>query len=91
MSFHDIEELYSMSTSFYVQKKALSCDENPLIKMGVITHNTHSEFVDCESFKITDKAKRDLFSELKINLTPNEYGRYLLKHEKLTPKKLFYN
>ena len=62
-----------------------------LLEKKIIEYNNSDGFVDHDSFRMTDSTKRYLLSELNLSsMNQTNNRRNLLKHEDITPKKMFY-
>lgn len=72
-------------------KRSLSCGDYPLLEEKLIEYNHDGGFVNRESFRMTDKAKRELFGELNLASMDQRNKRGdMIKTEEIVPKKLFY-
>ncbi len=89
--FGDIEFLYDDKRQWRIVKAELEEGDHNLHVGHLIENNNSDGFVDRESFRITDQAKRELFSELNLaSLKKNAKRRDVIKSEEIAPKKLFY-
>lgn len=72
-------------------KASLNCGDYPLLEEKLIEYNHDGGFVNRESFRMTDKAKRELFGELNLASMDQRNKRGdMIKTEEIVPKKLFY-
>ena len=91
IGFHDIDFLYDSKRHWRLQKSQLEEGSYVLLEEHLIENNNSDGFSDRESFRMTNQAKRELFSELGLAaLRKNAKGRDVIKSEKIAPKKLFY-
>jgi SpoVK/Ycf46/Vps4 family AAA+-type ATPase len=65
--------------------------DHTLMEMQFIENTNANGFGDRESFKLTDKAKKELLEELDIKQKQGKSKKGLLVSGSLTEKKLFYN
>jgi hypothetical protein len=87
---HDIQFMYEDKAEFHYVKKRLVDGTHSLIESKYIEHTNSDGFVNTDSWKMTDKAKKDLLSEL--NLCDNmKYKKNILFFEKIKEKKMYYN
>ncbi len=90
--FHDLEFLYDNKCTWRLIKTSMNNGTFILLRENIIENNCSDGFVDRSSFRMTAKAKRDLFSELNLSLMNEEEKRNdVIKHEEITHKKLFYD
>lgn len=88
---HDIDFLYDNSRKWRIVKSSLDDEHSVLFMDNIIEYNNSDGFVDRESFRMTDQAKRELFSELNLSsLKKNAKRRDVISAEDIAPKKLFY-
>ena len=91
IGYHDLDFLYDNKRTWRIFKGLLEEGEHILLTEGIIENNNSDGFVDRESFRMTDKAKRELFSELKLAaLNKNVKRGDVVKSEEIVPKRLFY-
>jgi hypothetical protein len=91
IGFHDLEFLYDWKRTWRMVKADLEEGDHTLLEGHLIENNNSDGFVDRVSFRITDQAKRELFSELSLtSLKKNAKRRDVIKYEDIVPKKLFY-
>lgn len=88
--FYDLDFLYEKRLWNHV-KSQLNRGDHVLMENKMIEYNNSDGFVDRESFRMTDKAKRDFFSELNLAaLNKNVKCGDVVKSEEIAPKRLFY-
>ena len=91
IGFHDLDFLYDNKRMWNRIKSQLSKGNNDLFEEGMIEYNNDDGLVDRESFRMTDKARSELFSELCLKSRNNsKLSKDLIKSEKIAEKKLFY-
>ncbi len=91
IGYHDIDFLYDSKHTWRVFKALLGEGEHTFLTDGIIENNNSDGFVDRESFRMTDKAKKELFSELNLtSMNKNIKRGDVVKSEEVTPKRLFY-
>ena len=91
ISFHDIDFLYDNKREWRIVKSFLEEESHVLFVDHFIEFNNSDGFVDRESFRMTDQAKRELFGELSLaSLKNNAKRRDVISAEDIIPKKLFY-
>ena len=73
-------------------KSSLSQGNHPFFEQKFIEYANDDGFVDRESFKITDEAKKQLFSEIHLSsMNSSRPKGGMLSFENIKPKQLFYN
>ena len=91
IGFSDINFLYDSRHLWRINKAMFEEGEHLFFSEGIIENNNSDGFVDRESFRMTDKAKRELFSELNLAaLNKNIKRGDVVKSEEIVPKRLFY-
>ena len=91
IGYHDLEFLYEDKRQWNRIKTELSRGTHILFSLELIEYNNDDGLVDRESFRITDKAKSELFSDLCLeSRNDNKFNKDLIKCEKIVEKKLFY-
>lgn len=89
--YHDLDFLYDRKPYWNHVKTMLNNGEHILLMEKLIEYNHSDGFEDRESFRMTAKAKQELFSELNLSsLNQNKKRGDLVKSEDIVPKKLFY-
>lgn len=91
--YHDLEFLYEEGEADWRwAKRGLSQGEHLFLVEKFIEYTNDDGFVDRESFKITDDAKKQLFSELNLSsMCGSRPKGGMLSFEDISPKQLFYN
>ena len=91
IGFHDIDSLYDNRRIWRISRAMFEEGEHILLTEGLVENNNSDGFVDRESFRMTDKAKRELFGELNLTaLNKNAKRGDVVKAEDIAPKRLFY-
>mgnify|MGYP000844996046 FL=1 len=86
--FYDIKFLYN-SKRWNRIKHSLNINVHPLQRKGLIEFVNDNGMADCEAFRLTRKAKRELLSEL--NLTSmSQACKGMIKAKDIVAKQLFY-
>ena len=91
--YHDLEFLYEEGEAAWRwAKRGLSQGDHLFFVEKFIEYTNDDGFVDRESFKITDNAKKQLFSELNLSSMRGSRPRGgIISFENIKPKQLFYN
>lgn len=91
--YHDLEFLYEDGEADWRwAKRGLSQGDHLFFVEKFIEYTNDDGFVDRESFKITDDAKKQLFSELNLSSMRGSRPKGgMLSFEDISPKQLFYN
>ena len=88
--YHDLDFLYDKRCWNRV-KSYLNDGEHILLMEKMIEYNNDNGFVDRESFRMTEEAKRQLFAELNLSsLNQGKKRGDMIKSEEIAPKNLFY-
>ena len=91
VNFSDLEDLLDCRASKSCVKNMLNRGESSLFRLGLIENSESGGFGDRTSFRLTEKAKKELLGALYTPDKPEDLARGLTKHESLAEKKLFYN
>ena len=94
IGYHDLEVMYGREERRLWKriKGYLYEGSHYLLNAKMIEYNNDNGFVNRESFKMTQQAKRDLFSELNLpTMSENKKKGDVLKAEDIVEKKLFYD
>ena len=90
--FHDLDFLYDNKRTWNRVKNQLACGRHVLFIEDIIEYNNDDGMLDRESFRMTQKAKDELFPELDLsNRTYNDQRKDIVKCEKIAEKQLFYD
>jgi len=85
---HDIKFLFDETSSFYDIKRQLTKGHHTLINGKFIEFTNNNGFVNSDSWKLSDMAKKELLSEL---TEKRNYQKDLILFDNIKPKKMFYN
>ena len=90
---HDLDFIYEEGESVWRwAKRDLSQGNHRFLQKKFIEYTNDDGFADRESFKITDNAKKLLFSEMNLSAIRGSRSKGgMLSFENIKPKKLFYN
>ena len=86
--FYDIKFLYN-SKRWNRIKHSLNINVHPLQRKGLIEFVNDNGMADCEAFRLTRKAKRELLSELNISSMP-QVCKGMIKAKDIVAKQLYY-
>lgn len=91
--YHDLEFIYKEGDAEWrCAKRGLSQGDHLFFVEKFIEYTNDDGIVDRESFKITDDAKKQLFSELNLSSMRGSRPKGgMLSFEDISPKQLFYN
>lgn len=90
---HDLDFIYEEGESVWRwAKRDLSQGNHRFLQKKFIEYTNDDGFADRESFKITDSAKKLLFSEMNLSAMRGSRPKGgMLSFERIKPKQLFYN
>jgi hypothetical protein len=91
IGFHDFEFLYDKKSDARMARREFSAGEHLLMEAKFIENTNDEGFVNRESFKLTDTAKKDLLGELDLKEFQIRVRRDLIAWDSLAEKKLYYN
>jgi hypothetical protein len=91
VGFHDFEFLYNKRSRARMVRREFSDGEHRLIKAKFIENTNDEGFVNRESFRLTDSAKKELLGELDLKEFQVRSRKGLIAWDSLPEKKLFYN
>lgn len=86
--FYDIKFLYN-SKRWNRIKHSLNINVHPLQRKGLIEFVNDNGMADCEAFRLTRKAKRELLSELNFS-SMSQACKGMIKAKDIVAKQLFY-
>lgn len=90
---HDLDFIYEEGESVWRwAKRDLNQGNHRFLQKKFIEYTNDDGFADRESFKITDSAKKLLFSEMNLSAMQGSRSKGgMLSFESIKPKQLFYN
>jgi hypothetical protein len=86
IGIHDIEFLYESKFMLKMIKTSLSAGSHTLVDAKFIVFNNESGFVNNESWKLSDMAKKELLSELNVKVNQS-YKKNLILFDAIKEKK----
>jgi hypothetical protein len=89
MTLDMLERLYEFSSHFRTAKQQLKAGNHILQQKGLIEYVKRDNFVDVNSYKLTDKAKDELLADFDEQLS-NKSMKGLIEPENLMEKPMFY-
>ncbi len=92
IGYHDLSFYYDRKVEWNHIKSRLSRNSHALQIANFIEYNNDDGFVERDSFRMTWKAKMELFPELNLaELREDNDRKGIVKHEDIVAKKLFYD
>jgi SpoVK/Ycf46/Vps4 family AAA+-type ATPase len=91
ITFRQIEDLFENTATYSRFKNSFRSRDNILFEKGIIENAASDGFGSRDSFKLTDKAKKELFSEINIHAVNAKSKKDLILSSSITGKKMFYN
>lgn len=91
VGIYDIERTFGDNWEYRQLKTILRYQVHDLQKIGVIENCIDNGFIDSDNFKITEKAKKQLFAELDIKINKVINKENLIDVTTIPTKSLFYN
>ena len=92
VGWHDLEFMHDGRAMWISVKNRLSSGNHPLLEANIIENNNDGGFGDRNSFRMTNKAKNELFGELNLTSMNKRSKRGdIVRYEDIVPKALFYN
>jgi len=88
--FHDLEFLYDFNFDWHRVKSKLNNERHILQVEKIIEYNNSGGFADRDSFRMTDRAKKELFGELNMDFSKKQRRKDVVKSDAIIPKNLFY-
>ena len=90
--FYDLEFFYDDQLDWSLIKRSLVNNYNTLLEEKMIEFNNDNGFARNDSFRMTWRAKEELFSELHLASMDQERDRKdVIKHEEIASKQLYYD
>jgi SpoVK/Ycf46/Vps4 family AAA+-type ATPase len=89
IGFHDLNFLFDDNRTAKYKKRSLSDGSHILVEHKYVVFTNDNGFVNKESWKVSDTAKKELLSEL--NIEKRNYRKNLILHDSIQCKKMFYN
>ena len=81
---------YFENSSLRRHVAGLTSGTHTLMKQKLVEHSFEDGQADTECWRLTDYSKREVLSELKLNVKKENHSN-LTRHEDITPKNLYYN
>ena len=92
VGWHDLEFMHDGRAMWSYVKNRLSRGDHPLLEANIIENNNDGGFGDRNYFRMTNKAKNELFGELNLTSMNKRSKRGdIVRYENIVPKALFYN
>ena len=92
IGFYDLDFFYDSKIDWHHVKSSLINNYSTLLENKLIEHNNDNGFASGNSFRMTWRAKEELFSELNIaSMNPENDRKNVLKHEDIKAKHLYYD
>ncbi len=88
--FGQMEDIYDSQPMFCREKTLLQSGKHELMEKNLIEYLCEDGIANPNRYKLTDKAKRILLSELRVTIN-NEVPADVMKATDLIPKKMFYS
>jgi hypothetical protein len=90
IGIHDFRFLYEDKSVFNDIKISLSKGNHTLIESKLIEYTNNNGFVNTDSWKLSDMAKKELLSELNVKGS-QDYKKDITLFDTIKQKKMFYN
>ena len=90
IGIYDLNFLHENKVKIKEIKKSLSIGSHYLIEKKLVEYNNDNGLIDNESWKLSDRAKKELLSDMCLNIKLN-YKKNLILFDDIKPKKMFYN
>ena len=87
---HQIEGLFDSKSDYRATFQSLKQGSNELLSKEFIENNQDNGFVNTNSFRLTDRFKKDWFEDLDINKKAAINRKGLINNESIVSKELFY-
>ena len=90
--FYDLDFFYDDKLDWNLLKRSLASNDNTLLEKKLIEYNTDNGFARNDSFRMTWRAKEELFSELNLaSMNKDLFRKDVIKHEDIVEKQLYYD
>jgi len=90
IGFHDLSFLFDRSSEAGRVKKSLSGGDHFLIENKYIEFTNNDGFANTESWKLSDRAKKELLSEMGAK-TKRNFKKNIIRSDSIHHKELYYN
>lgn len=92
IGFYDLDFFYDNQLDWSLTKRSLVDNYNTLLEEKLIEYNNDNGFARNNSFRMTWRAKEELFSELHLASMDQERDRKdVIRHEEIAAKQLYYD
>jgi hypothetical protein len=91
INFGQIEAIFESASEFRRIRDSFRSRDNALFEKGIVENATSGGFGSRECFKISDKAKGELFSEINICSITADSKKDLILSSSIVKKTMFYN
>jgi AAA+ superfamily predicted ATPase len=91
IGIHDLENIFDGRSELRRIERDLKEGKHRFMEMELIENANNDGFGDTEYYKLTDKAKENLLSEVSTKVKSGNRGKDCIKADKITIKSLFYN
>lgn len=90
--FYDLDFFYDDKLDWNLLKRSLAGNDNTLLEKKLIEYNNDNGFARNDSFRMTWRAKEELFSELNLaSMNKDLFRKDVIKHEEIVEKQLYYD
>lgn len=90
--FYDLDFFYDDKLDWNLLKRSLASNDNTLLEKKLIEYNNDNGFARNDSFRMTWRAKEELFSELNLaSMNKDLFRKDVIKHEEIVEKQLYYD
>jgi len=89
IGMHDLDFLFDEKSTAKRIHANLSGGDHILLASKLIVYNNNNGFINAESWKLSDMAKKELLSELNVKVM--NYKKNLILFDTIKPKLMFYN
>jgi SpoVK/Ycf46/Vps4 family AAA+-type ATPase len=91
INFHNYSFLYDRTSKARQVSYALHTGDHTLIHLNLIENTNDDGFVNSDSYRLTDFAKKEFLAELELTEMKVKRKKGLILWEKVNPKSMFYN